>query len=294
MVRAALLLAHISREAIRRFANVLSGAALSREEAILGCMNVFMLEHEQDQNHATEEVFRDTIVARYMNELIAPYTFDVASRTGKTEGLSPSLEEVAVGFLGSSTPFYQYYTDFVALYDSISFSHPLFSRLLLPPTSLRYPIDYRKHLWDDFSHVVRTIRIPIDQLVSDDIKEYLWPVERDPQMVGTYLRALIKHGSSLEGFVRFVAIHHVACNIWPDLDGISSATEERASKLFKAVVDQCEMEAVREVVKYRQEKFGAALLPPACFDRAGTDRLEVIERLGGPQLVHRLEGLFNE
>uniref|UniRef100_A0A0W0EV38 Uncharacterized protein n=1 Tax=Moniliophthora roreri TaxID=221103 RepID=A0A0W0EV38_MONRR len=297
IVRATLLLAQISREVVHRFANALCGAALSREEAVLGCMKVFMLEHEQDQSHATEEVFRDTIVARYMNELIAPYIFNEASHTGKAEESSPSLEEVAVGFLGSSTPFYQYYTDLVALYDSISFSYPLFARLLLPPTSLRYPIDYRKHLWDDFSHVMRTIRTPIDQLISDDVKEYLWPVERDPQMIGAYLRALIRHGSSLEGFVRFVAIHHIACNIWPDLqesDEMSSVTEERASKLFKAVVDQCGMEAVREVVKYRQQKVGAALLPPTCFDRANSGRLEAIERLGGPQLVPRLEGLFNE
>ncbi|KAK7056748.1 hypothetical protein VNI00_002465 [Paramarasmius palmivorus] len=298
IVRAALLLAQISREVIRRFANALAGAALSREEAVLGCMKVFMLEHEQDQNQNTQEVFRDSIVGRYMDELIAPYTLGADSnRYGKPESSGPNLEQVAIGFLGSSTPFYQYYTDFVALYDSISFSHPTFARLLLPPTSMRYPIDYRKHLWDDFSHIVRTIRTPMDQVISEDIREYLWPVETDPQMVGAYLRALIKHGHFLEGFVRLVAIHHIACNIWPDLCDESAEEspmrEERANKLFKAVVDQCEMEVVREVVKYKQRTDGAVVLPPSCFE-SQLERLEVIERWGGPHVVQRLEGLFRE
>jgi RNA polymerase II-associated protein 1 len=41
------------------------------------------------------------------------------------------LEKVAARFLSASVAFYQFYTDFVALYDAISFSHSLFGRLLL-------------------------------------------------------------------------------------------------------------------------------------------------------------------
>ncbi|KAL0580108.1 hypothetical protein V5O48_001884 [Marasmius crinis-equi] len=292
IVRASLLLTTIAKEVIRRFANVLSNAVLTREEATFSCMKVFMLEHDQDQNQTDQEVFRDSMVIRYMEELLSAYTLSTPS---PSHSLS-TLEEVAVGFLGASTPFYQYYTDFVALYDSISFSHPLFARLLLPPTSMRYPVDYRKHLWNDFSHVVKTIRTPIEQVISADLREYLWPVEDDPQMISAYLRALVKDGQALGGFVRLVAIHHIACNIWPDSLHGRDVNEERASKLLKVIVEQGSADVVREVMSYRQEEEGG-LVPPTCFGDLGErkdTRLQHIEKWGGSDVLQRVKGLFDQ
>ncbi|KAK1226590.1 hypothetical protein PQX77_010430 [Marasmius sp. AFHP31] len=292
IVRASLLLTTIAREVIVRFANALSNAVLTREEAVFSCMKVFMLEHDQDQNHATQEVYRDGVVVRYMDALLSPYTLSASPRIPS----QATLEEAAVGFLGSSTPFYQYYTDFVGLYDSISFSHPLFARLLLPPTSMRYPVDYRKHLWNDFSHVVKTIRTPIEQVIAEDLKEYLWPAEDDPHMISAYLRALVKHGSALDGLVRLVAVHHIACNIWSDLLPGKPENEERASKLFKVVVDQCAPDVVREMIRYRQEDAGG-LVPPGCFGGVGVlkdERLQQVDRWSGSDLVRRVKGLFEQ
>ncbi|KAJ7630335.1 hypothetical protein FB45DRAFT_915219 [Roridomyces roridus] len=267
ITRAALLLTEISRQLASRFS--FAEFVLTQEEAVFGCMKVFMLEH-------AEEVFRDRVVGQLMDVLLAPFS------------------EVAAGFLGTSTPFYQYYTDFVALYDAISFSHPTFARLLLPPTSMRYALDYRRHLWNDFSHILKTIRTNPEDMIAADLAEFMWPVESDPQMVAAYLGALIK--VPLQGFPRILALHHVACNIWPDLrTGELAGNGDRAEKLLRVVVDQGGLEVITDVVRYQQKPAGPVRLPPDCFD-LGADgraaRLTFIERVGGAVLSGRVEGLL--
>ncbi|OJT04362.1 RNA polymerase II-associated protein 1 [Trametes pubescens] len=291
IVRATLLLARVSQEVLG-FHN-LGGFLMSREEVAFGCMKVFMLEHGQQQDDSQEEVFRDNIVERFMTDLLAPFSASASAKSLHTPPPSihsaDSIDVVAKRFLGSAVPFYQWYTDFVGLYDAISFAHPLFARLLLPPLSMRYPVDYRKYLWADYSHVMRTIRTPPEAVVTGSIAEYLWPVETDAEVVGAYLRALVKGG--LEGFVRLVAVHHVACRIWPDL---GSDGEERTQKLLQAVVDQGGIEAVRDVVLYRQNRQGTIMLPPACFEQPGewkTARLEFAGKCGAA-LGERLKNLL--
>ncbi|KAJ7757563.1 hypothetical protein B0H16DRAFT_1537077 [Mycena metata] len=309
VTRAALLFTKIAREVASRFSFV--DFVLTREEAVFGCMKVFMLEHGQAHEDATAEVFRDTVVGRFMDDLLAPYTASKATTSESVSGpplspvipspppqTQPDLEEVALRFLGPSTPFYQYYTDFVALYDAISFAHPTFARLLLPPTAMRYAPDYRRHLWNDFAHVLRSVRTEPADILSGDIGEHLWPVDTDAQMLGAYMRALVKDGGAVHGFLRLVATHHVACNIWPDLregTGREQLGEERAEKLLQAVVDQGGLEVLREVSTYRQVRGEGVELPPRCFELSAevkVSRLEYVRRLGGETVVQRLEGLL--
>ncbi|KAI1788890.1 hypothetical protein LXA43DRAFT_893923 [Ganoderma leucocontextum] len=303
VVRATLLFIRVSQEVLRY--HQLGGFLLSREEAVFGCMKVFMLEHGQQQTDSAEEVFRDALVARFMAELLAPFSASASAKTLKTpppsmqihaaESSSLSIDAVAKRFLGGAVPFYQWYTDLVALYDAVSFAHPLFARLLLPPLSMRYPVDYRKYLWADFGQVVRTVRTPPEEVITGSIAEYLWPVEGDAEVVGAYLRALVR--GTLEGFVRLVAVHHVACNIWPDLGlGSGGGGEEKAKKLLRAVVDQGGLEAVRDVVMYRQNREGVIVLPPACFEQPGASwraqRLEFAGRCG-EGVKERLKNLLD-
>ncbi|KAI0671182.1 hypothetical protein C8Q78DRAFT_974610 [Trametes maxima] len=266
VVRAALLFIRVSQEVLRF--HRLNTFLMSREEIAFGCMKVFMLEHGQQQDDSQEEVFRDTTVERFMEDLLVPFSASASEKTLHTPPpsihASDSIDIVAKRFLGSAVPFYQWYTDFVGLYDAISFAHPTFARLLLPPLSMRYPVDYRKYLWADYNHVMRTIRVPPEAVITGSIAEYLWPVETDVEVVGAYLKALVK--GSLDGFVRLVAVHHVACRIWPDL---GSDTEEKAQKLLQAIVGQGNLEVVRDVVLYRQNRQGNILLPPACFEQQG-------------------------
>ncbi|KZT08854.1 uncharacterized protein LAESUDRAFT_803362 [Laetiporus sulphureus 93-53] len=99
---------------------------------------------------------------------------------------------------------------------------------------------------------------------------------------------------SLDGFVRLKAIHHIACNIWPDLQ---EGEDEKAERLLLVVVDHTGLEVVREVVRYWQVKEGTILLPPACYSQEGDwhiSRLAFVQQHGGDALRERLEGLLQK
>ena len=318
IVRATLLLAKIARAAFIH--NDLQAWAMGFSETVFGCMKVFMLEHEEQNGDSTQEVFRDVIVDGLLEDLLSPFSANVSEpnvshlRSSNERSKEEDLESVAVRFLGSGTPFYQYYTDFVHLYDAISFGHPTFSKLLFVPISMDYPIDYRKFLWGDYGHVLRSVRIgAADVLLSSpsQFSSYLWPIERDPHVVGYLMRALFKAGTLVSnGFLRFVAVHHVASSIWEDLSWCSSANVEQGgqgSQILKAVVDQGPLDVLREVVIYKQnlEEGKPLLLPPHCFEWDGasggagegmvdwrTKRLEFVRHVGGDFLVERLRPLL--
>ncbi|KAG2063555.1 hypothetical protein BDR04DRAFT_1163558 [Suillus decipiens] len=86
-----------------------------------------------------------------MSDLLTLFALSATSASSPSSKLPDiNLEQASLPLLGSGTPFYQFYTDFLALYDAISFSHPIFASLLLPPLALTYPIDYHRILWADF------------------------------------------------------------------------------------------------------------------------------------------------
>ena len=317
VVRATLALVRVEREVLGRFAtSVMQVVGAKKEEIILGCMEVFMLEHgvgagddkaDSEGQRSLQEVFRDAIVARQMQELLEASTIKAMSSSSHLAPPSPSslstapLELASLPLLGISVPFYQFYADFLSLYDSISFSHPLFSRLLLPPTSMIYAPDYRKLLWNDYSHLLRGITVePGDAITSKGgIEEWMYPVETDPEILSAYLRALVKSGKTggLQGFLRLVAVHQVAANIWPDLRSAPGSSEEQGGKLLRAVVEQAGTDVVREVLRYRQSPSGQdAWLPPRCFEELDEtfkrDRYGLIGKWGGPSFLERLRGVF--
>ena len=326
VVRVTLLLAKIARAALVH--NGLQELVMGFSETVFGCMKVFMLEHEQHEDSG-REVFKDAIVGGLLEDLLSPFSANgselkVSRPHLRTGGKSKEedLESIAIRFLGSGTPFYQYYTDFVHLYDAISFGHPAFSKLLLVPTSMDYPVDYRKFVWGDYCQVLRSVRTrTVNVLLSSPFQfsSYLWPVERDPHVVGYFMRALFKTGAlAIDGFLRFVAVHHIASGIWEDLACFPGANVERggeigewdrekATQMLKAVVEQGPPELMREVVTYKQnsEEGQPLLLPPHCFERnslsRGVDewsvgwemrRLEFVGCVGGGSLVEKLRQLI--
>ncbi|KAI0292198.1 hypothetical protein B0F90DRAFT_1941691 [Multifurca ochricompacta] len=306
VVRATLLLARIVRESM--LANGTPEFAMTRAEVTFSCMKVFMLEHGQAQGAPSasgedrEEVFRDGAVGELMEALLLPFTL-VASSNGlsasATSDEQDNLELAAARFLGSGTPFYQFYTDFVALYDAISFGHPLFSALLLPPLSQNYAPDYRKLLYDDTAHVLGTVRTPVERVIGGAAGGFLWPVENVPQVVGAQLSLLVGRRARvpIEGFVRWMAVHHIAANVWPDLreDPPSSIADERGRKLLEALVNQGEYAVVREVTLYWQRREGRVVLPPVCFDLKPVrrrNRLDWVRFWAKSDLVQRMQGLL--
>ncbi|KDQ16170.1 hypothetical protein BOTBODRAFT_173437 [Botryobasidium botryosum FD-172 SS1] len=286
ITRATLVMTRVIHEVLGSYPN-----SMGREEIVLGCMKVFMLEHGQPHSDSADEVFRDSSVSSLMSSLVSSFTISSQS-TPRTA--SRTLEAAARRFLGASTPFYQFYTDFLELYDAISFSYPLFASLLIPPLAMQYAIDYRKLIWSDHPHVLRTLRTKAGDIIAGGVVEFLWPVEAEAEMLGAYIRALVS-GSAHE-FLRFVALHHVACNIWPDLgrDG-QEKSEERAKKMLVALVTQGSNDAVREIVLYNQKE-GQGVLAPMCFETEGrgwkAERLRWITGWAAASLKERLAPLL--
>ncbi|KAF9499123.1 hypothetical protein BDN71DRAFT_1442690 [Pleurotus eryngii] len=281
VTRSTLLLAMAQQNILARYK--LDSFTMSREEAVFGCMKVFMLEHGQLHSDSSDEVFRDREVGKLMDSLLKPYTLSASNSLGKEGVETGDLEAVAVRFLGPGTPFYQYYQDFVGLYDAISFSHPTFARLLLPPTSMRYPLDYRKHLWSDYSHILKNIRPPVGDIISGSLREYLYPVERDTQLITAYLRALVKGDLENAPFLRKVAVHHIACNVWDDSDDTKSV------KLLKAVVVQGGPMVVKAVLLYDVAEDGST---QSISQETREKRHARLQLFGDASLAERLRPLL--
>lgn len=308
IVRATLLLARVVREAI--LANGTPTLAMTRAEVTFSCMKVFMLEHGQAQGAPSasgedrEEVFRDDTVNKLMEALLLPCTLGaspngLSASAASDEQEQDDLERAATQFLGAGIPFFQFYTDFVALYDAVSFGHPLFAALLLPPLAQRYAPDYRKLLYDETAHALGTVRTPVERVIGGAAGIFLWPAEQAPEVVGAHLSLLVGRRARvpIEGFVHWMAVHHVAANIWLDLcEGPPSAiADERGRKLLEALVIQGTHVVVREVTLYWQRRDGPAALPPLCFELNPVrhrDRLDWVKLWAKADLVERIEGLL--
>jgi hypothetical protein len=274
---------------------------LTGGEVVFGCIRVFMLEHGQPHDDSSSEIFRDSHVEHMMASLLSKVSLGSSRRDQPVEK-SP-LEAVAVRHL-SGQPFYQLYTDLVGLYDAVSFAHPIFSRILLPPLSMNYPTDYRRLLWGDYGHTLRFIQTELADVPSDTLEEWLWPRDKDGEMIGWYLKALMK--GSLQGFLRFIAVHHVATSIWPEFHdstdedalNMSSKDKDRTRMIIGAIVHQAAPMLLSAVMLYEQRRKDP-ISYPECYEGRGLDQECRSHRLGwavslcGDCVRGRLEHIYN-
>ncbi|KAJ7156462.1 hypothetical protein C8R43DRAFT_1125657 [Mycena crocata] len=166
---------------------------------------------------------------------------------------------------------------------------------LAAPTSMRYAPDYRRLLWNDFGHLLKTICTRPADIVAADLTKYLCPVETDAQILGAYLHALIK--VPMQGFLRAVAMHHVVCSIWPHLSEskVDVVGDGHTEKLLKLTIDQGGLEVVADVLQYRQVQKRQACMLPECYKLSGelkAAQLEYVERIGSDNYVHHIRGLL--
>lgn len=212
VARATLVFASVFRRAID------SVDGFNHTQVLFAAMKLIMLEHGSRDDTSSIEVFRDTFITNGLLALLTETRQRSRSPEHSDDATEPgSLEIVSTHFLGTATTFFQFYTDFVGLYDAISFADPLFASLLLPPLAMTYPIDYRRLIWTDYSHALRTIRTDASHPAILNLAAFLWPIEKDVQLVDAYISALCRKPGGLHGLLREIAIHHVAYHMWPDL-----------------------------------------------------------------------------
>ncbi|QRV77229.1 RNA polymerase II-associated protein rba50 [Ceratobasidium sp. AG-Ba] len=280
------------------------GLRLSGAEIVFGCMRVFMLEHGQPHDDSSSEIFRDIHVDSLMRTLLSIVSLGA---TKDSKQIEPSPLEIAAGPHLSNQPFYQFYTDLIALYDAVSFAHPTFSRILLPPLSMNYAIDYRRHFWGDYGHIIRSVQTELPDVPSGSLKEWLWPRDTNEEMIGWYLKALMKGG--VTGFLRFVAVHHLATSLWPDLNGVDDPKSpaslgpnpqdmDRTRIVIGAIVHQAGPALFSAIALYDQGQDVIVTYPECWEGRSLTierrkRRLDWAVSLCGERVRGRLEFVFN-
>ncbi|WVW79585.1 hypothetical protein I302_101554 [Kwoniella bestiolae CBS 10118] len=220
ITQATLLLAKL------RYHNGVRG--LDRARLIFGLMKVHMLEHGQTSSNAVGEVevFRDGTVGGLMRDLMGLVLVHQSTSQdqeeeihGKGQDMSGELERISIPFLGSGVPFFQFYQDFLGLYESISFSDPLFTQLFMPVLSMNYSRDYRRLLWVEHHPLLKNIRTPLNHvplLSGTGMEVYYNPLEGDQEILTSYARALISEVITKERneFMWSIAIHHLAGLFW--------------------------------------------------------------------------------
>lgn len=209
--------------------------SLNRSLTILNAMKVFMLEHgQQDAPNTDQDVFRDDTVHQLLGEVLAPICKPLVSGEDsppKAEHLSSNesetkppapLEAASKRFLGSGVPFFQFYTDLMALYEAISFGDNLFSRVLLPPLAMEYAPDYRRLFWAEQPTALRSVRVNDDEVPLEScygLHAFFAPLESDKEVLVAQARAVtgpVKQDTS--PFLFNLACHHLAGLFWRGQD----------------------------------------------------------------------------
>ena len=276
IVRATLILAQLSHP------------PLDRSSILLNLMKIFMLEHGQQSALTSDsDIFRDSTVSLALSALLTPLT----QPTNGHDPASIGLEDVAKSFLGNDVPFFQFYSDFLALYESISFSHAPFAQLLLPPLAMSYPVDYRKLLWTEQSTALRAIHTKIDEVPLElgSISVFLVPGERDPDVLAGYTRALIRGWvtETMTEFLFRVATHHLADLFWGTVEKGDGLDSLRVS-LLVALLASANDAVLRRLLELDLHRSSELCVVD---DEEQGARMGIVAMLAGPKAFHRITSL---
>ncbi|KAJ9117017.1 hypothetical protein QFC22_004675 [Naganishia vaughanmartiniae] len=193
---------------------------MSRSEVLVNLMKVFVLEQvnpTDDEETVEAELFRDPIVERMMTSFLEP-TLQPTETPVKDV---ITMADAATSFLGAARTFYQFYYDFIELYESISLGHKLFSQLAFPPLAQTYPIDYRKLIWYEQPSALRTLRMRFEDIPREHgtLRTYFDPIESEDEVLRGYAQALITEAvhQRTHPFLYNLAAHHLVGALWtPD------------------------------------------------------------------------------
>ena len=188
----------------------------------LAISKVFLLEDDQSSGRYSGAATGKDLYSDASIEPLIAALVHIAEKLAEYN--SGSLEVASVQAGGSHASYYEVYTDLIGLYDSISFGNPYFARVILVATAMKYPRDYRRLLWSDYAHMLKSIRIgnadaPAAPAKGNRILGYLYPLERDGEILGRYAHALASGMvTSAQEFLYTVALHHVSGALWSSIE----------------------------------------------------------------------------
>ncbi|KAJ1030181.1 hypothetical protein NDA16_001092 [Ustilago loliicola] len=249
----------------------------SPEQILLGVMKVFMLEKDQPDTFTDKttagasqqkqtgvltgrDLFRDSSISSDLTSLldIADELVELRQRYGGTSMSLVTLDVWTAATYGGGMSFYQFFTDLVGLWDSVSFGDANFARVVMTVANAGYGggvfegehgivVDFRRLVWNDYSDSLRSI--PPTQAP----KWLLSWTDTDVDVLEHYCRYLASAADmskARESIAWQIASHHVgaaARSLNMDKDGKESWTI-RVESILRSLVTAKGEGLLREVL----------------------------------------------
>lgn len=206
-------------------------------------------------------------------------------KTEKAKEQEGPLEKAALSFLTRGVPFFQFYTDLLALYSAASFGDASFGRVLLPPLSMLYAADYRRLFWAE-SDALRSVRLRSTAVPAEtgSLGVFFSPLETEKDILTAYARALVTVlRDRTDEFLPQVAMHHLAGLWWTTTD------EERTGiriQLMVVMLASATDAVLRRIIGWDLQ---CPLAGVSVGEEVISRRVKEMARLTGPRGVARLK-----
>ncbi|KAL4237865.1 RNA polymerase II associated protein 1 [Mactra antiquata] len=145
------------------------------------------------------EMFLDHSVHKYLAGLLRTYTQSSLLKKIDFSQDIPGLPS-----------FYDLFTCLVQQFEAVSFGDTVFACYLLLPLQQRFDIKYRKAIWLEYTGVLRTLSLPLNQLMLP-MEMFLDPEETNVELLRLYYQSLLsgKLQPKWSPVLYLIAVHHV-------------------------------------------------------------------------------------
>lgn len=256
----------------------------SPEQILLGVMKVFMLEKDQpdtftDKNSTGasqqkptgsitgRDLFRDSAISSELTSLldIADELVELRQHHRNEVAMSSvTLDEWTESTYGSGMSFYQFFTDLVGLWDSVSFGDANFARVVMTIANAGcvggvfdgahgVAVDFRRLIWNAYSDSLRSM--PATPVAGWLLR---W-TDTDIDMLEHYCRYLVSTAemtAARQSIAWQIAAHHVGAalrSLGADATENSTEDQEKWSKriesIFTSLVAAKGVSLLRELLK---------------------------------------------
>ncbi|KAA1122320.1 hypothetical protein PGTUg99_036600 [Puccinia graminis f. sp. tritici] len=191
----------------------------------------YCLDH-QSTEESLESVFEDEASAQLIIRLMN-ISHQHPSRRSQSKATKPMSRSEILKFQESEDgELYMLFTNILAAFDWGSFGNHSFMRILVPFLSMKRGREFRGKLFSDHGDILKNMRISLGDVfgVDDEVcgervevdyqqlKEYLYPVEENAQMLHLFAEFLSKHSTLINPkdhpFLFLYLIHHLSSQIW--------------------------------------------------------------------------------
>ncbi|KDN41667.1 hypothetical protein K437DRAFT_171078 [Tilletiaria anomala UBC 951] len=236
---------------LQSFEEDVADGAPSAAELWLSIIKVFLLEGNDASSGAAtgaltgRDLFRDPEVSAQLKNLCA-----LASALETSEG--DDIENATARVFGPDLPFFQLYSDLLGVYDAVSFGDATFALAVVQPLAMRYSSDYRRLLWNDFAHILPTLKL--ERRNASPFERFCEPAETDVTVLELYAAALLS-GQVKENrndFLFAIAVHHISAAIWKEAPLQKSTFVQQLTKMMFA--QERHREVARSVLEWECEE----------------------------------------